>query len=70
MRIITRDSIPRLYAAASLKLGVAASAASEDVGIPRLYAAASLKPTAPRTLPVLRPARIPRLYAAASLKRG
>ena len=59
--------IPRLYAAASLKLLFGEARAAGGEGIPRLYAAASLKP-----LPAcLRPRgshRIPRLYAAASLK--
>ena len=62
-------SIPRLYAAASLKppsfadIGNAA-----HHGIPRLYAAASLKQRSwsPRPRPG---SCIPRLYAAASLKQ-
>ena len=60
-------SIPRLYAAASLKLAELKSEGGALSGIPRLYAAASLKPVASvgrsRILD-----RIPRLYAAASLK--
>ena len=59
--------IPRLYAAASLKLEDRALAHQHPHRIPRLYAAASLK------LIFLangfeRQGRIPRLYAAASLK--
>ena len=63
-------SFPRLYAAASLKLGGGLGLhVILVVGFPRLYAAASLK--------LLRAARgrgrsverFPRLYAAASLKQ-
>ena len=62
------SSIPRLYAAASLKRMPAKLRPCELAGIPRLYAAASLKPYAwgERDCGSL---SIPRLYAAASLKR-
>ena len=43
-------SIPRLYAAASLKLPLRSLVLDDSTGIPRLYAAASLKPELARGL--------------------
>ena len=62
------ERIPRLYAAASLKLEVGEWPRPRGRDrIPRLYAAASLKLGRVRRL-ARRPGGIPRLYAAASLK--
>ena len=59
--------IPRLYAAASLKLAGCGVDSPLRIRIPRLYAAASLKHL--WKVPLLESnRRIPRLYAAASLK--
>ena len=59
--------IPRLYAAASLKLEQGFELPEQLQGIPRLYAAASLKRAKNDTTFELKRS-IPRLYAAASLK--
>ena len=64
-----QQSIPRLYAAASLKrVPVAVAHGVRHLGIPRLYAAASLKLDLDDGLPLRALDGIPRLYAAASLK--
>ena len=46
LRGLHEPCIPRLYAAASLKLQLNEHLGAVDGGIPRLYAAASLKPVA------------------------